>query len=205
MKILTKLLIGIGTIGAIVLIIFLNLSNKTLKERDREINFLQQKIYTDSLMTFSDLSNEFLTNGLQLPNNLEVECQNGSNTQIESLISGGKNIFLYLEQTYCSSCWGAILDKLNKEYPDITQNNLIVFCSFQNFREIVIYFKEMKINSTLVNLKSGNFVLPVCDANSPFLAIVDDQGRIENSCIIRSGKLNKVDVFINSFIKRSAI
>ncbi|GEM_PF-1489223 len=182
------------------------LSSRTAwKNKDKAYTATLKEIKTKDTLRNSFQYLEYLTNGFQLYGSLAFEDPLGNSCFMRDLYNGQEKIILYLEQTHCSACYGDILDLLRTKYPAICSNDLIVVCSFMNFRSIIVYFKEIHLETSLVNLKDSDLNIPACSAGSPFLAVMDKDYRLCNCCIPLKEDLDKVETFVKAFINRTSI
>ncbi|TSA39049.1 MAG: hypothetical protein D4R64_00930 [Porphyromonadaceae bacterium] len=174
-----------------------------LKQSKKQIQEMSEHYNSSLIAMNTDLYLELLSNNMIVSDSLKIENPSGKIFRLNQLAKEKLKIILYIEQTHCSNCWGAILEKFINNYPDVVNSDLIVLSSFQNFREIIISLKEKGINSSVYNIVEGDMDFPVCKPNSPFLCILNENKKMFNFCIIHNQELKKVDSFISAFINIS--
>jgi hypothetical protein len=205
MKIQNRLFCILLIILIVCLFLFLKLSEHNLNSTKSSLIAERELSVTNTLLEDNNLYLEWLTNGAFVGDSISLEDPYGNSLCFSDLPIGNGKILLYLEQTFCSDCYAAILEKLQKEYPLIVKKDLIIICSFMNFRELIIFFKVKGIDITPYNIIKGNLILPASSSNTPFLAFIDKRGYISNCCIIQKPLLKRIDIFIKAYQKIKGI
>ena len=128
--------------------------------------------------------------------------------QRNTLKNNGNNkptLYFFIDQTHCSTCWGKALEILVSKFRSILPDRMVVLTSFRNFRDIVIPFKELKIDTNVYNIVQGEISPSLASIGLPLLITTDQNMRIDGMLIVDSDLIEQVEYFVRAFIEKNKI
>ena len=196
----------IASIALSILIIILSLKfvnmSKELKRTQEVLG--QQKLSSNQLKDKNDAytyyENLFLNK--KLDSSMILKDLSENTTSLRDLKISKPTIILFIHQTHCSSCWSGAVDIVVKDFPEIAKQDMIVFTSYQNFRDIVIPLQELNLSSNVYNLVQGSFGEELEKINVPFAITTDSSLLIKHLIFIDMNLLSQFKSYVNAFEER---
>lgn len=148
---------------------------------------------------------ESMAIGQSIDSSIILEELTGLRFTLKDINKNQPTLFFFIDQTHCSSCWGKALEIMVKNFQPILSERTIVLTSYQNFRDIVIPLKELKIDSNVYNIVQGELSPNIQKIGLPFMISVDPKQVIDGMLIVDSDLIEQVDFFVKAFIEKNQI
>lgn len=148
---------------------------------------------------------ESMAIGQSIDSSVVLEELTGKRFTLNNIHKNQPTLFFFIDQTHCSSCWGKALEKMVENFLPILSERTIVLTSYQNFRDIVIPLKELKIDSNVYNIVQGEISPNLQKLGLPLMITTDQNLKIDGMLVVDSELIEQVDFFVKAFIEKNQI